>query len=307
MSDEANAGGASAGEETAVAGAQGGAETGADGVRATETGGTLAALAEDGGVAAPADWPEDWRERLAGTDESSMALLKRIGSPGDLFKKVLAQEQTIRRGAHKAAPALPENATEEQVAEYRKVLGVPETPDGYGVKFAPEIADDGLNAMLGNYLAFAHEQNLPPDVVKKNVAWQEQVLLQQREEQAAAAARERARVTQELRKQYGAEYRKNLALADEFLAGRPGLDALVKSAGPNLELVRDIIALARATAPEDVLHSGDGASGGKSLNEEKDGLVDKSIRGKLTRAEDARLNHLYEVLAARDARLTRVA
>ena len=310
MSDDPNAAGAAGGEQETTAGAaQGGAEsaeTGAAGARASDSA-TLASLADDGGtVAAPADWPEDWRERLAGGDDASMALLKRIGTPGDLFKKVLAQEQTIRRGAHKAAPTLPENATEEQVAEYRKAVGVPEAPDGYGVQFAPELqADDRLKEMLGSFLGYAHERNLPPAAVKAAVEWQQGEILRQREEQAATAARERARVTAELRKEYGADYKRNLALADEFLAARPGLAKLVRADNPDLELVRDIIALARDTAPEDVLYSGDAETGGKSLEVQKDELVAKSIRGKLTPAEDTKLNRLFEMIDARNARRQR--
>src|ERR1044072_1974834 len=102
MSDDANAGGAAAGEEKLVVQTEGDAPD-VGGEAGAETG--LAALAEGADEpAAPVDWPEDWRERLAGRDEAAPRELKRFGSPGGVWKKLLNQEKVIRSGAHKVAP-----------------------------------------------------------------------------------------------------------------------------------------------------------------------------------------------------------
>jgi hypothetical protein len=304
MSDDPNAAGVAGSEQETIAGAQGAADSAGDQEQGGARGG-LATLADDGGeTASPADWPADWRERLAGSDETALRNLKRFGSVDGLWKKIVNQDKLLSdRAQQRGTPALPEDATEEQVAEYRKALGVPEAPDGYGVALAPELqADDHLKAQLDSYLAFAHERNLPPGAVKAAVEWQQAEILRQREEQSAAAARERARVTQALRKEYGAEYKRNLALADEFLSGRPGLAKLVSADNPDLELVRDIIALARDTADGDALYSGDGESGGKSLDEQIDELSTKAVVGKLTPAEDKRY---MDALATRERRRER--
>jgi hypothetical protein len=301
MSEEAeNAGGGAAGEQETIDQTQGGA---ADTGGGADTGAGLGSLAEDAGgePAAPADWPTDWRERLAGKDDGFGKLLKRFTSPENFAKAYTGLQKKLSTAP--TVPTLPENATEEQVAEYRKAIGVPETPDGYGVAFAPEVqADDRLNTMLQSYLSFAHERNLPPSAVKAAVEWQQGEIIRQREEQTAAAARERARVQQELRREYGADFKRNLGLADEFLDAHPGLKKYVRGDSPDLELVRDIVALALDAAPEDRLMDGDGDSGGRSLDEQVAELSNKSIRGKLTPAEDAKLNHLIGLQLRRNER-----
>lgn len=301
MSDATTASGDAAGEQEAIAGAQGGesaAESPAVGVQ-----GGLASLADEGGeVSAPANWPDDWRERLAGKNDGFGKLLKRFASPENFAKSYTELRQKVT--APPSTPSLPEGATEEQIAEYRQAIGIPETPDGYGVAFAPEVgADENLNAMLQGFLAHAHARNLPPAAVKAAVEWQQQQIIQQREEAAAAAARERARVASELRKEYGAaDYKRNLALADEFLEGRPGLAKLVRADNPDLELVRDIVALALDTAPEDRVFEGDSAAGGKSLDDQIEELTQKSIRGKLNKTEDEKYNRLLAARLKRDER-----
>lgn len=266
-------------------------------------GGSLSSMVDGNAAAtAPADWPEDWREKLAGGEDSTMALLKRLGSPADMLKKLLSQEQTIRRGAHKVAPSLPENATDEQLAEYRKAIGVPETPDGYGLKFAEELKPTEADTeLLNGFLADMHRQHMPPAAAKAAFDWYQSHVGRLREEQAAAGQRQRHANEVELRKEHGADYMRNLRLADEFLDGYPGLKAIVHPGAPT-ELLRDVIALARASADEEALYGGDGSGGGKSLDDQIAEYRDKSIAGKLTPAENQKYNDLMAARIARDSK-----
>jgi hypothetical protein len=309
MSDDANAGGSASGgdevlrDQSAASGDAGGANS-ADGANSPGAG-ALSGLADDAGSTppGPATWPDDWRERLTGGDETGMALLKRIPSVDDLYKKVLAQEQTIRRGAHKTAPTLPDNPSEEQLAEYRKAIGVPETPDGYGIKFGGDFqVSEADIAGLQSWLTHAHAKNLRPSEVAAGVEWYQNLVAQQRAEAAAAAQRSKQYVKSKLESEYGADFKRNLALAGEFLDSYPGLAKLLNPNAPDLEVIRDLVTLARANADEDALYGGDGAGGGKSIDQEINELLDKSAQGKLTKADNARLDHLYEVRVTRDAK-----
>jgi hypothetical protein len=309
MSDDANAGGSASGgdevlrDQSAASGDAGGANS-ADGANSPGAG-ALSGLADDAGSTppGPATWPDDWRERLTGGDETGMALLKRIPSVDDLYKKVLAQEQTIRRGAHKTAPTLPDNPSEEQLAEYRKAIGVPETPDGYGITFAADAKPtEADTALLQGFLADMHGRHVPPGAAKAAFDWYQAQITRIQEEQTVAAQRARHHAQTELRKEYGADFKRNLALADEFLEAHPGLAKLVRADMPDLDVLRDLVTLARANADEDALYGGDGAGGGKSIDQEINELLDKSAQGKLTKADNARLDHLYEVRVTRDAK-----
>jgi len=94
---------------------------------ARESGSSLLGDGEDRTV--PVDWPKDWRSKLSNGDEKLMKRLERFTDPSKIFQSWLAAEQKISSGEYKKG--LDENATEEQVAEWRKANGIPEAADGY--------------------------------------------------------------------------------------------------------------------------------------------------------------------------------
>jgi hypothetical protein len=293
-------GAAAAGAGGDVLGSGGTAGTSGTGAAGDPPG--LSSLADGGSdPPAPPNWPEDWRERLAGNNDGFGKLLKRFASPENFARSYTELRQKV--SAPPTLPTLPENPTEEQVAEYRKAIGIPETPDGYGIKFDESLgATEADNEMLQGFLAHMHGQHIPPAHAQAAFGWYQQWAAEQRDKQVATAQRERARITNELRKEYGGEYKRNLGLADEFLTAYPGIAKYVNPNSPDLEFTRDIIALARATAPEDALYSGDSDAGGKGLDEQIQELRTKSITGRLTDAEDAKYNRLLQARMARDAK-----
>lgn len=301
MSDDQTAAAAAAGDTTAAP------ELEKPTATATEGGGNLSELGNDAAAAAaagPASWPEDWRNLLTGGDAAGMKLLERYPSVEDVYKRMLSQEQIIRRGAHKTLPTLPENPTEDQVAEYRKAVGVPETPDGYGLKFADDLKPtEADNEMLNGFIADMHRQNIPPGAAKAAFDWYQAQLGRAREEGIAAQQRQRHTNELTLRKEYGADYMRNLGLADEFLDGYPGLKAIVHP-GSSVEVLRDVVALARASADEDALYGGDTHGGGKSLEDERKELLSIPYSNR-TETQRARLEKIYSVLQDKQERLGR--
>lgn len=71
-------------------------------------------------------------------------------------------------------PAPPgEGATPEQVKAWRELVGVPESPDGYGLK-KPEKLPEGVEyneAMDKEFAAFAHQNNILPNTVNALREW----------------------------------------------------------------------------------------------------------------------------------------
>ena len=322
MSDDPNAGGnASGGDDPLRQGSAAPPDGGSAGNTPAGTpdgsngdqgsAGSLSGLAEgddSGAAAAPAGWPDNWREMLAGEDPAALRALKRYGSVSGLWQKVVNQEKLISAGAHKVPAALPEDATPEEVAAYRKAHGIPEAPEGYGIAFNPDLKpSEADTALLNGFLTDMHGRNVPPGAAKAAFEWYQSQMVRTREEQAAEAARARHHVTTELRKEFGADYKRNLALADEFLGAHPGIAKLIDPARPDLDIVRDIVSLARAGADEEALYGGDGFGGGKSIDDQIKELLDKSVSGTMTRAEDARLTQLYEARVARDTKRGRAA
>jgi hypothetical protein len=88
------------------------------------------------------DWPDDWRDKLAGGDKETQALLKRFGSPAAVARALKDTRAQVSKGA---VAALPEDATEEDKAAWRKARGVPDKPEAYDLATPPkgmEWSDD---------------------------------------------------------------------------------------------------------------------------------------------------------------------
>lgn len=77
-------------------------------------------------IQSQANWPEDWRERLAGKDEASLKALKRYQSPEGIWGKV----RNLEKAVSNATPKKPdEDATPEEVAAWRTKVGLAESPE----------------------------------------------------------------------------------------------------------------------------------------------------------------------------------
>jgi len=134
------------------------------------TGGS--ATPADGGASPPAgDAPkvwDNWRQDLSGGDEKILNELTRIKSPSDIGKELLRQKQELSK--RREPLSLPKDATPEQVAEYRKAIGVPDqgTLDGYGVK-APDgyTMSEVEKGALTDFTKIMHDKNIPTSAVKE--------------------------------------------------------------------------------------------------------------------------------------------
>ena len=174
---------------------------------------------EEPKVQTPADWPDDWRVKMAGDDKKLLARLERMGSPKDILNSWRAMEQRLSSGELKRA--LPNNYTEEELAEYRKSNGIPEKPEDYdtalGNGFVWGEADQPL---LKDFTAFAHERNMPADTVKSALEWfarQQQNIV---DEVAMRDQRELAQGSEALRAEWGNGYKGNLTAVRNLLEGQ---------------------------------------------------------------------------------------
>lgn len=176
----------------------------------------------DGGkvAATPADWPEDWREKMANGDEKALKRLQRMKSPLDLSKSYANLDKKLSSGNLKEP--LAEGATDEEIAQYRKDNGIPEAPEGY-LESLPDglVIGDDDKPMVESFLESAHGQNADPAFVASALNW----YYSQQEEQVAAqveADKEfRATAEDEMRAEWGNEYRSNINAIGSFLDTAP--------------------------------------------------------------------------------------
>lgn len=184
--------------------------------------------------AAPAPVPitpkfsETWREDMAGTlpetaseDEKKehgklMDRLKRFNSPTDAAKALRENDKLLSSGALKKA--LPKNATEAQIKEWRKDNGVPDEAKGYDLGIPKEAnLTDRDQEMLAEFAAQAHASNATPEMVQAGAKAYVKV------RDAMAAQMHEANTTAKkstedaLRAEWGHEYRTNVDGVESLL------------------------------------------------------------------------------------------
>jgi hypothetical protein len=219
--DETPGAGAAAAPVTPVAGAPAGTPSAA--ATAPPTGETLPAKGY---------WPDDWTKEIADGDETLIPRAARYTSPKEVFKALVATQNKIRSGEFKSA--LPKDAKPEEIAEWRKENGIPESHDKYDLKL-----DNGVvigkedDAIIGGFLKAAHAKNYTPDQVKSAVQWYYE------EQERATEARqqkdevEKAATTDALNIEWGSNYRRNINMIENLLAQFPD-DVRDKLAGGRL-------------------------------------------------------------------------
>lgn len=166
-----------------------------------------------------ANWPENWRDQLAGSDDKLKNLLNRYTSP-DAFAKAFKELRTAY-DSRKAKPEeveLPENPTEEQLAAYRKAKGVPEKPEDYEfeVEEGRELGD-GEYAIFMDFAKHMHERNIPANMVKEVSSWflDYQEIAAQKAAEMAYEARQKTEET--LRAEWGPDYKANVNMMANVL------------------------------------------------------------------------------------------
>lgn len=212
MTEELPAGGEPSGAENAAPNPNDTVPSGADTVQ--------------GGSEPPAPKNEfswnDYVTELSTKDEKVAKQLERFSSVDDLAKSFIEARKTISQGFKE--PELPEKATEEQIAEYRKKVGIPDSPDGYKMPEGLEVKDAD-KPLWDLFLQNAHNSNLSQkELAKVAPAYyaMEKALLEQQAESVKQVQQE---YNNQLREMWGTDVGANININEGYLAARGG-DAL---------------------------------------------------------------------------------
>lgn len=191
---------------------------------------------DTGAPAAPVDWPQDWKDKLAGEDPKLKGFVSRYGSPAAIAKAAFEANNKIRSGQYRRA--LGDDASPEEIAAYRKEAGIPDDAAGYDLGVT--IADDAPTAeadkaILDHFKTAFHSLNVPPatakGIVKEFYAYQNDLMEVRRHAAIERTAEARAAMRQEM----GQDYGRNLMVAKQWLTDHLGGDD-ARNAMADLEL-----------------------------------------------------------------------
>lgn len=232
-----------------------------------------------------ANWPENWRDQLAGSDDKLKNLLNRYTSP-DAFAKAFKELRTAydSKKPAKDEVELPENPTDEQLAAYRKAKGVPDRPEDYEfeVQEGREL-NDGEYTIFMDFAKHMHERNIPASMVKEVSSWflDYQEIADQKAAEMAYQARQQTEET--LRAEWGPDYKANVNMMANVLQEHLGSrtqELLAKQftdgsrLGDNEMFIRLMADLSRKVGGSSAeLYTTDVATSGKGLEARKDELM----------------------------------
>lgn len=168
-------------------------------------------------------WSDGWRERLAATStdpDKELRQLARYESPDQIWKKARELERMVSSG--ELLHPKPDTKDEKELAKWREQMGIPAKPEEYkinmpaGVKAPPE--DDQF---LKAFLADAHAHDYSQGQVDSAISQ----FYKEVDRQIAATEEREAQLRQDtedqLRQEWGADYRLNKNLAENLLARAP--------------------------------------------------------------------------------------
>ena len=226
------------------------------------------------GEAAP-----DWRDAIE--EPGLRRVAEKFTSPVEVVKSYAALQSRLGRSVVKPGS----DAGAEEIAAYHRQLGVPETPEGYEVALPeglPEaLRDDPATAALQQeFLNTMHAAGAPPDVVQQALDWYYGQVGESLTQQTQAAAERRQEAEAGLRREWGGEHDRNVALAQravrsfgdeaftEFLESH---EAEGVKLGDHPAFLRAFAAIGRGMG-EDPPLAGAGESGGGSVQARIDTL-----------------------------------
>lgn len=219
----------------------------------------------------------DWRARMAGDDAAFLKRLARFPDEATFAKSFRSLEQKLSSGEY--IKPLPENATPEEKATWRKEHGLPEKVDEYVEKLAlPNglVIGEAEKPVVAELAAVAHDNNLDPKAFNGLVGKYYEILDKQRQAQEDADAAFKIESEDTLRKDWqGPDFRRNLTAVNNLIATWPeglaqavlaGRDPTGRKLGDNPTFIRQMAALALELNPAATLVPAGTTDAGKSVD-----------------------------------------
>jgi hypothetical protein len=190
----------------------------APGAPATIAGGAPPA---DTRIQVPADFPADWRDKMAGDDKAFRTRLDRFATPADVAKSYRELEAKVSSGQLKAPAApLAADAKPEAVAAWRKENGLPDNAEAFvtGLKLPDgTVPGEADKPLLVNFADQAMKNNWTSEQYNQAVGWyfgvQDQLTAERNQADADFMLESQVALTQE----WGPEFKVNQNQVTSFL------------------------------------------------------------------------------------------
>ncbi len=178
----------------------------------------------------PVGMPDNWRSLMAGENDKALKQLERYSTPEDMASALIEAKQKIREGL---AVELPDDPTDEQLADYRTKHGIPESHSDYEIKL-----DDGLvigdddKPIVDGFLEAMHGQNATPNQINAGLNAYYKMQEQAFEDQQVLDTSHSQEANKALKDIWGSDYTSNInavqaalntvpeAVRDEFAGAR---------------------------------------------------------------------------------------
>lgn len=177
-----------------------------------ETTEAVTTIADDPGAVetdVPPAWREDWRQAMAGKNDDDLKKLNRYKDPANIWKAYRSLDQKLRSGEYTRNQ--PQTDDAEELKAWRKEVGVPETPEGYLEKMPEGLEIPGEDQpLIDRYFERMHAKGASPKHVHDGLEWYYETQQALAEERTEADKEFRTRSEDELRSEWGPEYRGNI-------------------------------------------------------------------------------------------------
>lgn len=198
-------------------GADAGADGAGDGGTAGDSGGGDAGGGGAGAAAASAASAQtDWHESLP---EELKTAAKNFHTPADAVRNNV----DLRKKLSKAIVPVDKTSSPEEIATYRKAVGVPDAPDGYDIAIPDDLPDTVKpnDEMTAKFRAAMHEAGVPQSYVQAATDFHFTALKEQHAVLEAEDAKRRQEAEAATRKMWGPDYDKNHELMTRGLNSYP--------------------------------------------------------------------------------------
>jgi hypothetical protein len=166
-------------------------------------------------IAAPVNWPDNWREMVGA--EKGDKQLARFKSPADIWKSYTEAQARISKGLQPLAKPEGEDATEESVKAWRKEMGVPDDAAGYQIPDSVKsLLTDADKPAITHFMEAAHAKDWPAKYAAEALEWYTDWSATIEGEMIGRDKTAKEATIEELRKEWGGEYKANQSALQSF-------------------------------------------------------------------------------------------
>lgn len=195
----------------------------------------------------PAPEVADWRTLIK--DENLKKEAERFTDVNGLVQGLVDLKKKVSDGSRVKIPG--EGASEEDIGQFRKALGVPETVDGYQIQ-PPENYEwvDADQEMFDAVAPIAHKYNISNEALQGFIHEYIDTMTGYQHEQLQGIGSQYEASTAELKKDWGKEYDAHVNLANRFagMMGEDFIELLQTTQVPGVGLLSNHPTVVRALA-----------------------------------------------------------